>query len=190
MANFYVSDLHTGHHNVIHFDGRPFTSTREMGAILVKNWNERVDPDDTTYILGDVSWLKDGADNRSILNSLNGKKILIRGNHDKPMNQCRDCFEEIRDYARINDNGIPVILFHYPIAFWDGQFHDSIHLYGHVHNSHQWHMFESWMKEARALQAIPMRAYNVGVMMDYMDYGPRTLQQIIENYGPLEVADK
>jgi hypothetical protein len=51
-------------------------------------------------------------------------------------------------------------------------------------------MFESWMKEARALQAIPMRAYNVGAMMDYMDYGPRTLDQIIENYGPLEVVDK
>ena len=50
-------------------------------------------------------------------------------------------------------------------------------------------MFESWMKEGRALQAIPMRAYNVGSMMDYMDYGPRTLQQIIDAYGPLEVKD-
>lgn len=45
------------------------------------------------------------------------------------------------------------------------------------------------MKEGRALQAIPMRAYNVGAMMDYMDYGPRTLDQIIRAH-PLEVIDK
>ena len=187
--NFYISDPHFGHFNIIRYDDRPFRTLYEMEEVLTENWNKRVRPEDTTYILGDVSWLASGHDNRAILNSLNGKKILIRGNHDKQMQNCRDCFEEIRDYARIMDNGIQVILFHYPIAFWDGQFHDSVHLYGHVHNSHQWHMYESWMKEGRALQAIPMRAYNVGVMMDYMDYGPRTLKEIILAH-PLEALDK
>ena len=190
MSNFYISDPHFGHFNVMRYDGRPFNSLQEMEDVLTENWNKRVKANDTVYILGDVSWFNNGADNRALLNSLNGKKILIRGNHDKVMNQCKDCFAEIRDYARIVDGDQTVILFHYPIAFWDGQFRDTVHLYGHVHNSHQWNMFESWMREARALQDIPMRAYNVGAMMDYMDYGPRTLKEIIESYGPLVADDK
>jgi hypothetical protein len=35
----------------------------------------------------------------------------------------------------------------------------------------------------RDLQAIPMRAYNVGCMMPWMDYTPRTLAEIIEGYN-------
>lgn len=189
MNIFYVSDLHFGHNNVIRYDNRPFASSREMNEAIIKTWNERVKPEDLTYILGDGTWINDPTENRNIFNRLNGKKILIKGNHDKALMQCKDCFEEIRDYARIIDNKRTVILSHYPIACWDAQFHDSIHLYGHVHNSHQWHMFESWMQEARALQAIPMRAYNVGVMMDYMDYGPRTLDEIIAA-RKLEVRDR
>lgn len=177
MANFYISDLHFGHNNIIRYDNRPFKTVHEMEDVLTKNWNERVRPQDTVYILGDVSWIRNGADNRAILNSLNGKKILIIGNHDQTvLRECKDCFEQIKEYARINDDGQTVILFHYPIAFWDCQHFGSVHLYGHVHNSHQWNMYESWMAEGRALQALPMKAYNVGVMMNYMDYGPRTLK--------------
>ena len=72
--------------------------------------------------------------------------------------------------------------------FWDGQFRDSVHLYGHVHNSQQWNIAENFYAETRALQAIPMRAYNVGCMMSYMDYGPRTLEEII-NANMLVVKD-
>ena len=38
------------------------------------------------------------------------------------------------------------------------------------------------MEEARALQALPMRAYNVGCMMPWMNYTPRTIEQIIEGH--------
>jgi hypothetical protein len=44
-------------------------------------------------------------------------------------------------------------------------------------------MMESWMEEARQLQALPMRVYNVGCMMPYMNYTPKTLQQIIDGYN-------
>jgi hypothetical protein len=43
-------------------------------------------------------------------------------------------------------------------------------------------MCESWAEEARRLQDIPMRMYNVGCMMEYMDYTPRTLDEIINGY--------
>jgi hypothetical protein len=44
-------------------------------------------------------------------------------------------------------------------------------------------MMESWMDEARQLQAVPMRACNVGCMMPYMNYTPKTLSQIIDGYN-------
>ena len=43
-------------------------------------------------------------------------------------------------------------------------------------------MVENWADEARQLQLLPMRIYNVGCMMSYMDYTPRTLDEIIKKH--------
>lgn len=53
MANFYISDLHIGHENILRFDNRPFADVNEMNNKLIENWNARVRSDDTVYILGD-----------------------------------------------------------------------------------------------------------------------------------------
>ena len=45
--NYYISDLHLGHGNVIRFDGRPFGDVAEMEQALISNWNSRVGRDDT-----------------------------------------------------------------------------------------------------------------------------------------------
>ena len=179
---FYIGDPHFFHNNIIKYDARPFTNYQVMNEVLIQRWNSVVTDEDTVYILGDVSWSTSDEENRKILNSLKGHKILVKGNHDKYMMKVRDCFDRIVDYYEINDNGTQVILFHYPILFWNNQFHDSVHLYAHVHNSHQCNIMESCMKDIRALQDLPMRAYNVGCMLPWMDYTPRTLQQIIDNY--------
>lgn len=87
MANkFVISDTHFGHTNSWEkfklADGsplRPFTSNEEMDETMIARWNAKVKPEDTVYHLGDV------VINRKHLhlcNRLNGKKRLIRGNHD------------------------------------------------------------------------------------------------------------
>ena len=185
--NYYIADTHWGHKNVIRYDDRPFRTILENDNTLIENWNNVVSDDDDVYILGDYSWNNVLNGDISLLKSLKGRKHLILGNHDRIRSkEERDCFVEVKDYKRIKDGETIVILSHYPIAFWDMQFHDSVHLYGHVHNSHQWHMFESWMKEGRELQALPMRAYNVGCMMQYMNYTPMTLEQIINGYNKMK----
>ena len=65
-----------------------------------------------------------------------------------------------------------------------------IHLYGHVHNSHQYNYCLSIEKELRQLQDIPMRMFNVGCMMTYMNYMPRTLNEILESKGGTEDGQK
>ena len=56
--NYYISDLHFGHKNIINFDHRPFFDIEEMEEVLVMNWNATVHKDDTVYILGDFCWGK------------------------------------------------------------------------------------------------------------------------------------
>lgn len=53
---FYISDWHYGHANVIAFDNRPFKSLLEMDEALVDRWNAVVSPGDTVYVLGDMFW--------------------------------------------------------------------------------------------------------------------------------------
>jgi calcineurin-like phosphoesterase family protein len=176
--NFYIADLHFGHKNIIRYDNRPFISVNEMDNVLIKNWNYVVSNDDFVYILGDISWYDDSR-TVDIFSRLNGHKILIKGNHDKISSYLRTSFDKVVDYLEINDNGNKVVMSHYPMPFWNGQFRDSVHLYGHIHNSRQWNMMESWREELKQLQDIPGRMYNVGCMISYMNYTPRTLDEIL-----------
>lgn len=178
--NFYIADTHFGHKNIIRYDNRPFRDVKEMDDVLIKNWNKVVSNDDFVYVLGDIGWY-DNQKTAAIFHSLNGKKILVKGNHDKISKEIENCFEKICDYIEIKDENEKIILSHYPIHFWNGQFRNSIHLYGHVHNSHQYNACESFRKELKQLQDIPMRMYNVGCMIKYMGYTPRTLKYILEN---------
>ena len=81
MANFFISDLHIGHANVIRFDQRPFADLSEMHEAIVSNWNRVVTGNDTVYILGDFVWAKD-SEWPFYVAPLAGNKVLIRGNHD------------------------------------------------------------------------------------------------------------
>lgn len=187
--NFYISDLHFGHWNIIRYDNRPFKSIEEMDNALIENWNKVVSNKDMVYILGDISW-HDENKTVEIFKQLNGIKVLIRGNHDniKGGSELAKCFTSTQDYAELYlDKKNKVIMSHYPILFWNGQFRNSIHLYGHVHNSHHWNMCESWAEEMRQLQDIPGQMYNVGCMMPWMNYTPRTLDEIIEGYKQYKV---
>lgn len=80
MAIFYTSDLHFGHANIIQYCNRPWATVDEMNAGLVANWNSVVGPDDTVFVLGDFA-MNRGATLHWV-SKLNGRKILIIGNHD------------------------------------------------------------------------------------------------------------
>lgn len=135
---FVTSDLHFGHANIIKYEDRPFKDVEEMDNKLIENWNNIVSKDDTVYVLGDFSWYK-GEKTNEILKQLSGKKILIQGNHDrnflndKKFN--KDLFEAIYDYLVIKNDKQHYVLFHYPIAEFDGKENGYIHLYGHIHDT-------------------------------------------------------
>ena len=73
-----ISDLHLKHQNMLTYCQRPENFTE----LIVKNYKELVGPEDTVINLGDVGIGKFD-DWKDIIPSLPGKKILVRGNHDK-----------------------------------------------------------------------------------------------------------
>ena len=179
--NYYIGDLHFNHKNIINLDSRPFNDIEEMENILIKNWNSVVKSNDHVYILGDFCWGK--VDKWvELLDKLNGLKYLIIGNHDdfKTVNKIRDKFVGVYNYLEIKDQGYKLVLCHYPIASWNGMYKGTIHLYAHVHNTSDNDLYKAHLKSLEDVVDPPLQAYNVGCMIDYMNYTPRTLEEIID----------
>ena len=82
MENIYIiSDTHFGHWFANWFWNRPFKNLKAMNEGIIKNWNELVTDKDLIIIVGDFfAGSKKFLD--YLMESLNGKKILIKGNHD------------------------------------------------------------------------------------------------------------
>lgn len=199
--NYYISDLHIGCRNS--FDNR----TLEDDERLVKNWNSIIHNNDTVYILGDIGKLGRNNDTEyvcSIISKLKGNRVLIIGNHDKKElkdNRIKQLFTEICDYKEVSDIikvgkgsiNQKVVLSHYPIFSWNGAYKDTVLLYGHTHNNFDDKIFQYSLQllrdkvkelnesndNVKKFKKEPY-AYNVGAMLEYMNYTPRTLDEIIK----------
>lgn len=193
---YYISDLHFGHQSMLEsggLDRRPFDSLAEMHSTLRQRWNERVTNADDVFLLGDLAW-DDGEAAIAWLATLRGNKHLIVGNHDDLRDaRLRQLFVEIVPYKEVDDlfqgQTRKVVLSHYPIMFWNHQHmerwnggrqrHWAVHLYGHVHASREEAMFQGFLRQLKRVHGIRCVARNVGCMMPWMDYTPRTLSELL-----------
>lgn len=162
---WFTSDLHFGHRSAITMNGRPFEDVEEMNEALIRRYNEVVTADDTVYILGDLCYRMPIEEANQLIGRLNGKKILLKGNHDKMYDDT--LFEGIYDFLEIHEDGLIIALMHYPMMQWPMGNHGSLHLHGHMHNSSEYNL---------AQQAQNIRRYDVGV--DANNYSPVSLQMI------------
>lgn len=143
MKTFITADLHFDHKNIMKFcpTSRAYRDVDHMNSMIVSGWNEKVQPEDLTYILGDVAFCN-AQKAVDFLRRLNGRKILIEGNHDhKALNDksFRNCFEEIHIYHEVDYKDGPlsakVCMFHYPITEWNQCHRGSVHCFGHQHGN-------------------------------------------------------
>ena len=84
MAIFAISDLHLplGVNKPMDIFGKNWANYVDR---LHDNWESTVKPSDTVVLPGDFSWatyIEDAKADFDILNSLPGRKILLKGNHD------------------------------------------------------------------------------------------------------------
>ena len=180
----YIADMHFDHESIIAYDNRPFSSVTEMNEELISRWNRVVKEGDLTWILGDFCL---GSPERwaEILDRLNGRKALISGNHDSAdaVRLLQDRFEDIAEYREITDGDRQVILCHYPILAFRDHYFGRIHLYGHVHTGFEANITEHAKKLVRDLYVRQdvCQSFNVGAMLPWMDYTPRSLEDILRS---------
>lgn len=131
MSRVWVtSDTHFFHKNIIKYTNRPFHSVEEMNMTMIENWNKTVKVDDIIFHLGDFA-LGDENTIRDLLTSLNGRKILIQGNHDikKPVFYRNLGFSEVYKYPIFYQSQI--ILSHKPQLQIIGT--TLLNFHGHIH---------------------------------------------------------
>lgn len=78
----YYSDPHYFHNNIIKYCNRPFVDSYEMNEKLIQSYNNVVRSNDVVLWLGDCFFTKNQESRKNIINRLNGRKFLLRGNHD------------------------------------------------------------------------------------------------------------
>jgi calcineurin-like phosphoesterase family protein len=134
---YYVGDLHLGHAGIIKFlDNkgnriRPFESIEEHDETLISNFNALVKPADRVYFLGDL------VINRKCLPMLarfNGRKKLIKGNHDIfKMADYLPYFEDIQAYRIYPKQSI--IMSHIPVHPGNLEYRFKWNVHGHLHSN-------------------------------------------------------
>ena len=163
---FFISDTHFGHKNIIKSCERPFGSVEEMDNALIENWNSVVAEDCIIFILGDFCWTHKASTWKNLIDTLNGDKVLIMGNHDdkKIIKALKDDFLiEPRERLTITINGSnKMVLDHFPQYEWSGSRHGTIHLFGHIHQ-----------KDSPIAR---VNSYNVSVERNY--YRPISLKEV------------
>ena len=173
---YFTSDLHFYHKNVIKHANRPYSDVDEMNERLISNWNKKVKEEDDIYILGDFT-MKGTEYATDVLKRLNGKKYLIKGNHDKFATQetfDNSLFEWVKDYYELQYKNTIFILFHYPIEEWNHYFRGSIHLHGHQHNNSEYNIKN---------REKGLKRYDVGVDANKMS--PVSADEILEFFDCL-----
>ena len=202
--NYYISDLHIGHLRSIAFDKRPFNTVDEMNETIINNINSVCTRSDHLYLLGDIVWKVDD-ESIGLMSRIKPEMHLICGNHCSVKDsRYRRLFCEICDYKELSDNikgrNYGVVLSHFPIMFWnkmrqvnnDGSPRTknyNILLYGHTHNSNEEKLYQQFLKYVNDNYGYGAMAFNVGCMMPYMNYTPRTLEEIIATNTNVENVD-
>lgn len=190
MKKFFISDLHFGHKSIITRFGRvgKFSSLDEMHEHIISKWNNKISEIDMAYIIGDSSFLA-FKPTLEIMKRLNGRKILIRGNHDLKRFSLKQFmemgFEEVYDEHILTiSNGEKVLLKHYPYDI--GPFRLFIKkIFGQIGPFKTYHAFYPvnkglWLIHGHIHGGPKVTGKQINVNVETWDYKPVSESQIIQ----------
>lgn len=158
--NYFCSDQHLFHKNIIKYCNRPFDSVEHMNEEILRRWNEKITPDDTVYVIGDFALGKQDKATEW-LSQANGKKILIIGNHDRSPRTMKEIgFDEVHYHLEVTtSNNERWLLSHFPLPLDLIKSYQRL-IHGHHHSGPQ------------------STGKRVNVCVDLWDYMPVTEAQI------------
>lgn len=139
--DWFTADWHIDHTGICEKTGRPFSDEREMLLALITRYNILVRNEDTCYFIGDVFLGTDVSRLKHVMGQLNGRKILILGNHDilPVFSYIEAGFESVHTSLVLyhNDTKLKFILNHDPCVSCLDRNIDTYWLCGHVHDLFQ-----------------------------------------------------
>lgn len=174
MNEWIISDTHFGHHNIIDFCNRPFQSLTHMDETMITRWCGTVGPDDIIYHLGDVGHATGQYDLAKVVARLPGRKILIRGNHDKNPTAMRNLgFDVVAEEMTIRCDGIDFRMIHKPQPVSHGA---TYVLHGHIHNT------TAEMRAAHTSKGemVHIPDFNINMCVEMWNYTPVSLQWLVK----------
>lgn len=194
---YYIADLHFFHEAMNKsMDCRGFATVEEMNEVMIEKWNARVRKKDEVVIIGDLSF-GSAQETNELVRRLEGKLYLIKGNHDRfvwSKELDGSLFQWIKPYEELSDNRRKVILCHYPIMCYNGQYRldkdgrpGTYMLHGHIHDTHDQRLLDRFQDITRQTivtdaqgceRTIPCNMINC--FCKYSDYRPLTLDEWIE----------
>ncbi len=164
MRTYFTSDTHFGHQGILSSRmarPRPFATIEAHDEALIAAWNNRVRPDDEVWHLGDFAYGASAAHCRAVFSRLNGRKHLIRGNHDAGRTTSLPWYSQ-HERAEPVVEGRRLVSDHYAQRTWNRIHHGALHLYGHSHGS------------------LPGCGRSLDVGVDCWDWRPVRLSEILE----------
>ncbi len=138
MATHLIADTHFGHAGIVKLCHRPFLDSAGepdvdlMDRTMIEGWNAVVRKDDTVIHCGDFAHRADTHKLWNYFERLNGKKILVRGNHDGPETLALPWASQ-HDILCASIDSTRVVICHYAMRTWPGVRKGTLMLYGHNH---------------------------------------------------------
>lgn len=173
MEEWFTSDLHLYHTNIIKYCKRPFVSSEEMNSVLIDNWNSVVSPEDTVYFLGDFGLCQKRNRLFDTIELLNGNIIWIVGNHDPKLNVLKsnspsNVVDVRKDFVKAITPYVVVLLTHKPKASI------MVNVCGHVH--------EKWKikRKMHLIDEMKIDQLHINVGVDVWDFTPVNIKTIRE----------
>ena len=158
---YVIADTHFGHSRIIQYCNRPFKTVDEMDRYLIAEWNKIVSPSDEIWHLGDFAF-GDKEYIANIARQLNGRKILVLGNHDK---RGRNFFYDI-GFEEVYKKPVTVgqlIFSHQPLTNLS---YDMFNFHGHIHNQDT-SLIEGYNP-----------GININVSADVIDFKPKHIDDL------------
>ena len=136
-CTYFIGCTHFGHEAMYRFlraDGtrvRPWASAEEGDAVMAANWNRTVAKGDKVYVMGDVAFTPKDL---KILGTLNGSKVLIKGNHDTlELTKYAKYFRDVRAYHKLDNEILSHIPIH-PVSLWRAKRNAFwLNIHAHLH---------------------------------------------------------
>lgn len=182
---WFVGDLHLGHFNIINFTDnpggkriRPFDSIEEHDQRLIDEHNKLVDPKDRVYFFGDLAMKRKDI---AKIGQMNGRKKLIKGNHDiYDLKDYTPYFEDILAYRIYPDLGI--ICSHIPVhtSQLEHRFTHNIHGHLHINLVTKVVMYDTGIGQMP--ETVPDDRY-INICPEHTDWKPVDLEDIKKRIG-------